>query len=593
MSRKAAAAVLEPSKGIKGCMKQRILLDLIESVPGSFKVMIIDKTSAEVLSVCLRMSELMDHGITLVEEISSVRQPLPKSPAMYFIAPTKTSVNLLIEDWKSKDKYQEAHVFFTSSAPDEIIQQIAASNIARKIKNMKDMLLDFSVPESLSFHFGQLDEMSQLMGPSTNPSVLQTAVSKLTSVAHTIGDNPIIRYQNTSLCRMFAEQAGASIEKLAQEVITMKKQEPRTMLVIVDRSVDAAAPLIHDRTYESLLDDLMPLKNMMYEQTFKDRSGKDATRKMPIDEMDPVWTKFRHTFLPKAIEEVPAALKKLLDDNPALAGGLEKGAKLSEVGNAIRSLPEFQEKQAKLSMHIDLLSKIMDEYKLRGLTDVSALEQKMVCGDITFKDALDAVKKARCDDDSKLRLILLLVVCFSNSKDFTSAKRTQLIQDCGLQMQADSIENIDVVVSKTGALKGTKRANPNGDPYTPQVRLIVEEVASGSLSTTDFPFLRPSDASAVAAPATGAKKSLRSGTARLASASGGAKAGERVLDLGNDEKITLTNPQRVVVFILGGVTRVEVRSAYDVTRELKREAIVGGTSLLRSNNFVRQLPGLK
>lgn len=586
--------MLEPSKGIKGCMKQRVLLDLVESVPGNFKIMIIDKVSAEVLSVCLRMSELMDHGVTLVEDISAVRQPLPKSPAIYFLAPTKSSVNQLIDDWKTKDKYQEAHVFFTSSASEDVIRQIANSGIAQKIKNMKDMLLDFCVPESLSFHFGQLDEMAQLMGPSQSASVLQSSVAKLTSVAHTIGDNPIIRYQNTSLCRTFAEQAAESIEKLAQDVVSMNKQEPRTLLVIVDRSIDAAAPLIHDRTYESLLDDLMPLKNMMYEQSYKDRSGKDATRKMPIDEMDSVWTKFRHTFLPKAIEEVPAALKKLLDDNPALAGGLEKGAKLSEVGNAIRSLPEFQEKQAKLSMHIDLLSKIMDEYKRKELTDVTSLEQKMVCGDISFKEAMDAVKKSRCDDDCKLRLVLLLVVCFSNSKDFTAAKRQQLIQDCGLQMQAESIANIDAVIARSGTLKGTKRANSNGDPYVPQVRLIVEAVADGSLSNTDFPYLRPSDATAAAAPAgTGAKKSLRSGTARLASAAGSAKAGERVLDLGNDEKITLSHPQRIVVFVLGGVTRVEVRSAYDVTRELKREAIVGGTSVLRATNFLRQLPGLK
>lgn len=589
MSRKAAAVVQEPSRGVKGCMKQRILLDLIESVPGNFKVLIVDKTSTEILSVCLRMSELMEHGITLVEDINNVRQPI-KSPALYFIAPTEASVKVVIDDWATKDKYSEAHIFFTSAAPTKLIDSIAASALVKKVKNLKDMLLDFSVPESLSFHFSQLDEMVQLMGPSLNPNSLHQSVAKLTSVAHTIGDNPIIRFQNNTLCRTFAEQLAESIDTLAKDVVTMNKQEPRTLLIVVDRSIDVPAALVHERTYEGMLDDLMPLKNMMYEQTYKDRSGKDAVRSCPLDEMDPYWCKYRHTYLPKAVEEIPAALKQLLADNPALAGGLEKGAKLSEVGNAIRSLPEFQEKQAKLSMHIDLLSKIMDLYKSKNLTEVVNLEQKIATNDISFKDAYDAVKKIRADDDIKLRLVLLLSVCYS-PKDFTAAKRQQLITDTGLSMYADHIANVDAVVARTGVLKCPKRPS-SGDPFVSQVRLIFDAAANDSLSATDFPFARAADASATSTTTTAAKKSLRTGGARLTSA-GAAKAGERLLDLGHGEKISLVNPQRIIVFVLGGVTRCEVRAAYDASSELKREAIIGGTSLLRADKFTRQLPGLK
>lgn len=593
MSRKSTLPVAVPSNGIKGAMKQRILLDMIESVGGSFKVLLVDKTSAEVLSVCLRMNELMDHGVTLVEDIKNVRQPITKSPAIYFIAPTEASVKIVIDDWVTKDKYMEAHIFFTSSAPKRIIDMVAASRLVDKVKNLKDMLLDFCVPETLSFHFGIVGGMAQLMGPSISQSIMQNAVSKLTSVAHTLGDNPIIRFQNNDLCRSFAEQVATSIDTLARDIPTMNKQEPRTILVVVDRSVDPAAPLLHERTFEGMLDDLMPLENMMYQQTYKDRSGKDATRNCPLDELDPYWCKFRHTFLPKAVEQIPAALKQLLADNPALAGGLEKGAKLSEVGNAIRSLPEFQEKQAKLSMHIDILSKIMDLYKSHNLTEVSVLEQKIACGG-SFKDTYEAVKKTvkNAHYDLKLRVVLLLCACCT-SREFTAAKKQSLIQDLGLEMDSTSIMNMEALVPRAGSIP---QAKPTGqadrDPYVPQVKLILEALSGDALSTTDYPFVRPGDAAVTASAAAPAKRSLRSGGSRL-NAAGAARAGDHTLDLGHDEKITLANQQRLVVFVLGGITRSEVRSAYDIAREKHREAIVGGTSLLRADTFTRQLPGIK
>lgn len=589
MSRKAQSVVV-PSNGIKGAMKQRILLDMIESVAGSFKILLVDKTSAEILSVCLRMNELMDHGITLVEDIKNTRQPITKSPAIYFVAPSEASVKLIIDDWATKDKYLEAHIFFTSSAPQRIIDMIASARILDKVKSMKDMLLDFSVPETLSFHFGIVDSMVNLLGPSISQPTLQSAVAKLTSVAHTLGDNPIIRFQNNGLCRTFAEQFSASVNALAAEIPALGKQEPRTIVVIVDRSIDPAAALLHERTYEGMINDLMPLENMMYQQAYKDRSGKDAVRSCLLDELDQYWCKFRHMFLPNAVEQLPAALKQLLADNPELAGGLEKGSKLNAVAKAIRSLPEFQEKQARLSMHIDILSKVMDLYKAQSLTEVSALEQK-IAGGGAFKDTYDAVKKVmkNADDTVKLRVMLLFCACCT-SRDFTAAKKQALLQDLGLESDSMSISNLDAVVSRTGVIPQPKTSAADRDPFVPQVKLILEALCAETLSTTDFPFIRPGDASltttAAAAPA---KRSLRSGGSRP----GAARGGEHVLDLGHEEKIFLSNQQRLLVFVLGGVTRADVRSAYDIAREKQREAIVGGTSLLRAETFIRQLPGMK
>lgn len=581
-------------------MKQRVLLDMIESVPGNFKVLIVDKNSAEILSACLRMSELMDHGVTLVEDISNVRQPITASPGIYFVSPVESTLKLLVQDWATKDKYKEAHIFFTSKAPTSFINDVAPTNLGAKIRNVKEMLLDFSVPEQLSFHFGQIDEMVKLLGPSVNQQALQLAATKLTSVIHTIGDNPLIRYQNNKLCQTFASMFVESLEKMIEEEPSMGKIEPRSILLIIDRSIDPAAAVLHDRYYEGALEDLYPLQNMMFKQSYKDRTGKDAVRDCLIDEQDPLWCKYRHSFLASCLTEVPAALNKLLADNPALAGGMEKGsgAKLSDVGSAIRALPEFQAKQQKLSMHTDILSNIMSQIKNKNVNEAAAIEQQIVNGEGSFKEWFDAVKKfakTSAPDETKLRVLLILTIC-SSPKDLTEAKKQQLIQECGLDFDADKVNNIDAVIARTGTIKAPKKkggANGTGDNFVCQVKLLLEALCSeAGLSTTDFPFARPGDANVTNTSGAVAKKSLRSGASRAAGA-GGLRPGERQLDLGHDELITLANPQKIVVFVLGGVTRCEVRAAYEVARELKREAIVGSTSQLRPDKFLRQLPGMK
>ena len=50
--------------------------------------------------------------------------------------------------------------------------------------------------------------------------------------------------------------------------------------------------------------------------------------------------------------------------------------------------------------------------------------------------------------------------------------------------------------------------------------------------------------------------------------------------------------KRLFVFILGGVTFSEKRVAYQLSTQLQREVIIGGTSILTPNTFIEELEGL-
>ena len=51
-------------------------------------------------------------------------------------------------------------------------------------------------------------------------------------------------------------------------------------------------------------------------------------------------------------------------------------------------------------------------------------------------------------------------------------------------------------------------------------------------------------------------------------------------------------PRRLIVFVVGGVTRGEMREAHALSRELGREVLIGGTEIFTPETFMGELARL-
>lgn len=96
-------------------------------------ILVVDHQSLKVFSSCCKFYELYQQHLYQLEIIDRRRKKYPKTDAIYFITPTKRSVQRLIDDFEKKSsssmgeeliykpQYGAAHVFFTSKVPEHLL----------------------------------------------------------------------------------------------------------------------------------------------------------------------------------------------------------------------------------------------------------------------------------------------------------------------------------------------------------------------------------------------------------------------------------------------------------------------------------------
>ena len=76
-------------------MIQQATRSSITETGSSWTIMVVDERTSRILSSVLRMSDLMEEGISLVEQLKMKRQPFPQMEVIYFITPTSQSIQYM------------------------------------------------------------------------------------------------------------------------------------------------------------------------------------------------------------------------------------------------------------------------------------------------------------------------------------------------------------------------------------------------------------------------------------------------------------------------------------------------------------------
>ncbi|KAL9988669.1 hypothetical protein ACROYT_G003141 [Oculina patagonica] len=602
---------------LKAVVGQRLMQDVIREnkKPNEWKVLVVDHLSSRIISSCCKMHDIVEEGITIVEDISKVRQPLPNFEAIYILTPEETSVRALVEDFtEGNHRYKGAHVFFTEVCPDSLISEI--SRISKYVKTLKEINIAFLPYESQVFSLDTPKAFHSFYGPepsdqaqrfqysesdsrgiqlktfstaSALESHLEKIAEQIATLCATLGEYPSVRYRKDG--HHLAELANTVQTKLhaykADDPAGMGEgpHKHRSQLILLDRGFDPVSPLLHELTFQAMTYDLLHIVNDVYK--YISSSGNEEKETI-LDENDEMWVKHRHDHIADVLRKVNSTIKEFATDKKI---STSNKTTMKDLQVILKKMPQYQKEVSKFIVHLHLAEDCMKQYNQTALKDICAVEQDLATGvdkdGESIKDPMKSIVPLLLDSNvhisDKIRIILLYIIFKNGISEENLAKlceHAQIPSDYRAIIKNMAYLGVPII-QDSAARKGAKPARKERPSmyelsrWVPIIKDIMEEAVEERLSSTLYPFA-----------------SQRTGTGSLGSSNLGKAVSARLYGHWHKEKgpTEARAGPRLIIFIVGGVCFSETRTAYEVTAAKKDwEVLVGSTHITTPNNFLASL----
>ncbi|CAL9127335.1 unnamed protein product [Musa acuminata var. zebrina] len=635
-------------KNFRHVTRDRLLCEMLQSTrakdsKSTWKVLIMDKITVKVISHSCKMADITEEGVSLVEDIYKRRQPLPSMDAVYFIQPTKENVVMFLSDMSGKSPlYKKAYVFFSSPVNKELVAHIKKdTSVLPRIGGLSEMNLEYFAIDSQGFITDHERAMEELLGENAEGShmyndCLNTMATRISTAFASLREFPYVRYRAakssldastvTTLHDLVPTKLAAGVWNCLSRYkakIHDFPQRETCELLIVDRSIDQIAPIIHEWTYDAMCHDLLNIDGNKYTHEVPNKTGSTDKKEVLLEDHDPIWLELWHAHIADASERLHEKMTNFISKNKAaqIHHGSRDGGELStrDLQKMVQALPQYTEQIDKLSLHVEIADKINGIIREQGLREVGQLEQDLVFGDAGTKELINFLRtKQDISCENKLRLMMIYASIYPEK--FEGDKASKLMQLA--QLSSDDMIAVNNMRYLGGY--GTKKTSRSGftlkfDAYKkkhavrkeriseevtwqlskfyPLIEELIEKLSKGELPKDEYPCMNdPSssfhetsqDASASTthhAPAQ-SMRSRRATWARPRSSDDGYSSDSVLRHSSSDFK---KMGQRIFIFIIGGATRSELRVVHKLTTKLKREIILGSSSIDDPSQFITKL----
>ncbi|XP_042024624.1 SNARE-interacting protein KEULE-like isoform X1 [Salvia splendens] len=635
-------------KNFRQISRDRLLYEMLRSAKtgdskSSWKVLIMDKITVKIMSYACKMADITEEGVSLVEDIHKRRQPLPSMDAIYFIQPTKENIVIFLSDMSGKSPlYRKAFVFFSSPVSRELVAEIKKDgSVLPRIGALREMNLEYFAIDSQGFITDNERAVEDIFGDEESSrrgdACLNVMGSRIATVFASLREFPYVRYRaaksldpNTMITfrDLIPTKLAASVWNNLMKYKANLPNFPQLEtceLLILDRSIDQIAPIIHEWTYDAMCHDLLNMDGNKYIHEVPSKTGgRPEKKEVLLEDHDPIWLELRHAHIADASERLHEKMTNFVSKNKAAQiHGSRSGGELStrDLQKMVQALPQYSEQIEKLSLHVDIAGKINKIIRESGLKDVGQLEQDLVFGDAGTKDIINFLRtKEDVSREYKLRLLMIYAAVYPEK--FDDDKISKLMELAKLPPDdATAVYNMRLLESSSDPKKSSlapfslkfdvhkkkhaARKDRAGEEVTwqlsrfyPVIEELVEKLSKGELPRNDFPCMNePSptihgSSHAVTArsdsmPTPHSKRSRRTATwARPRNSDDGYSSDSILRHASSDFR---KMGQRIFVFIAGGATRSELRACHKLSAKLQREIVLGSSSLDDPPQFITKL----
>ncbi|KIJ20950.1 hypothetical protein PAXINDRAFT_165767 [Paxillus involutus ATCC 200175] len=417
-------------------------LQAIRSVnpEGRWKILVVDDYSQKLLGSVLKQFDILEENVTLIESISSHREP-QQFEAVYILMPTTQNVDRIIKDFSNdRQQYLAAHLFFIEGLSEPLFGRLTSSPAEPFLRGLQELFINFWAVEAQAFSLNSPGLFFNIYSPPRNDAAFKTARSRLeeelqftskiiTNLCITLNEFPYIRYYypshhlplgplqphaqtrappptegsgrwRTNLARGDVARAyeAADTEFVTRLLAFMVQRNldehkrvntdfakpsdpprPRGTLIITDRAMDVVAPLIHEFTYQAMCNDLLPIQDgTKYTYKFQSSLGTYEDKTATLSDADTVWTTVRHMHMREAIDKLMADFNKFMEENAGFKG--DGAASLNDMKDMLANLPQYQEQREKFSLHLNMAQECMTIFERDKLSLVANVEQCSATG---------------------------------------------------------------------------------------------------------------------------------------------------------------------------------------------------------------------
>lgn len=633
-----------------------LIVNQLKSIitPGNLYNLIIDEKVEPILYRVISKPHLL-RLVTSIEMIDAKRKPNKFMLAIYLTELTIYNMKCIISD-VNKNRYKAGLALFLATPTDPKIIHFFKSN---QFMGNEQVFQYFNQADSIHFiQLGLYPLESRVFLPDnkTKNSMpiyyndncgdlvlhqVKLAARSLVNLMIITGEYPLIRYycpQNPThkasrLSELIADEFQRQIDEYARINQNFPPpsiaDKPRSILLIVDRTLDLYAPLLHEFTYQAMAMDIVQSleRTGVYKYTAENEKGEKMENEATLDdEDDEDWVSIRHLHIIESSEIIFNKITELIKSNPLMVDR-SKASTSSDLMYIVAHLKGFDDERKRLTLHKTLIDECLDLNSERKLAELAAdFEQTCCAQGITFEgernkhlhdDFIVLLSRDDLHINDKIRLILiyafyrggLIESDFKKLAKFVGVDDLQiigLVSRCFTNLSKLGFPIIKPSIKDKPMTKKTFHTINNEGTYNtsrfePALKSILTNLARYQLDEDWFPYFRDKPLiddipvkhrpnikpagntynSAATLPTSGSLRNPRI-KAQWASSS----SLRHSSSLSSARTTSNTPKQRIFAYVAGGMTYSEVRSVYELSHELGRDVYIGSESILNPRDFL-------